>query len=155
MLINDEKTSELSVLNRVLAVCEDGRSFYQHAAQEAESATLRQIFREQAQIRSEAIQQLSNEVHKRHGSPVHSGPLKGTLQQWYTDIRARLSHSQDHVFIQQLEETENQTLGELKRAVRSLHDPALARQLGSHLASIQLAHDRMKSIGEDLRARAH
>ncbi|MFP8965800.1 PA2169 family four-helix-bundle protein [Pokkaliibacter sp. CJK22405] len=155
MLTKDEKKTELKVLNQVLAVCEDGKSFYQHAAREVDSASLRRVFLEQAQARREAIQELTEEVQHREGSPVDNGTVSGTLQQWYTDIRASLSDSQDYQFIVALEEAETRSLNELKQAVRSLHNPRLASKLGSHLATIQLAHDRMKSIKDDMKRTHH
>lgn len=153
MLTKDERNSELKVLNQVLAVCEDGTIFYQHAAREVDSASLRRIFLEQASARRDAINELTEEVVQREGSPMESGTISGKLNRWYADIKASLSENQDYSFIEQLEQVEKDTLNELKKAVRSLQNPRLASKLGNHLATIQLAHDRLKSLKDDMQSR--
>ena len=143
-----EKIHDARILNDVISVCRDGWEFYDHAAHQVDDQTLKTLFQGMASIRSEIVREFEPQVAVRGVEPRQSRTVAGTLQQWYTEAKSRFTSYSDHVFIAQVEKTEDRTLAVLRKAVKLVENSRLANQLASQVASVQMTHDRIKALRE-------
>ncbi|MFP8965797.1 PA2169 family four-helix-bundle protein [Pokkaliibacter sp. CJK22405] len=141
-------------LEKFVGVCEDGKNFYEHAAEETDNQDLRRIFIEQATTRISAINALKPEYEVRTEEQVdESGTIVGSLHKWYTDAKRAIKGKEDEnfVLVEQLEELEDRTLSELRVAIEDIENPTLEKRLTEQLTVMHQTHDRMKALKETLR----
>ncbi|WP_115720398.1 PA2169 family four-helix-bundle protein [Gallaecimonas mangrovi] len=148
-------THDSRLVNELIAVCVDGRQFYQYAAKQVDDSDLKSLFRDMAHIRADIVRDLSSKVEDMGEKADHRGTLAGSMQTVYTELRAQLSDDAKFQYVTELEEAENRTLCRFKEGVRELESKPLARDVADCLATIQLTHDRMKAIKDGLSARKH
>ncbi|MDB5013116.1 MAG: hypothetical protein JWQ25_1318 [Daejeonella sp.] len=86
--LNDELVKHL---NHLVAICSDGVYGYQHAAEDADSEALREMFLEYSNQRKVAISQLNREIRKLGGSADEGGGPLGAMHRAWMDLKAALS----------------------------------------------------------------
>ncbi|MED5526262.1 ferritin-like domain-containing protein [Gallaecimonas pentaromativorans] len=148
-------THDSRLVQDLIAVCQDGRQFYQYAARQVDDSDLQSLFRDMALARADIVRDLSKQVEALGETPDRGGTLAGSMQAVYTDLRAQLSNDPQYQYVAQLEEAENRALRRFRDGVRELQSRPLAQEVADCLATIQLAHDRMKAIKDGLQAHKH
>lgn len=140
---------DADVLSHIVNVCEDGKQFYQHAAQQAHNPALRQVFNEQLKARLLVINALRPEYEMRKAKPLsREQTVEGRLRELYTEVKTALvaDDKEDYVLVEQLLASEDRTLIEMQEAINALSNPALSMQLNDQLTHIQQAHARMHHL---------
>jgi uncharacterized protein (TIGR02284 family) len=138
------KTTDL--LNELIEIARDGRQFYLDAATKVSGADIQQVFRTQANVREQLINDLSQHVVLRGDVASRDETMAGKTRKLYAEILATLSSDQDAVYIGQLEEVEDRLLGHYRKALEDAESEDVRRVLVLHMPTVQAAHDRMKSL---------
>lgn len=136
-------TTEL--LNELIEIARDGEKFYRIVAEKTESPAMRDIFREQSDVRSQFIEDLSQYVAADGEIPSDDTTLLGTARKLYTELRAKLSSDSDAVYISELEQMEDRLLEHYQQALEE-SGTEIRRLLQSHLPTVQAAHERMRAL---------
>ena len=148
-------TTDTHLINDLICVCQDGQQFYRHAAKEVTDSDLKSLFREMAAIRANIADDLTRKAQAigmdSHGSTSVAGEMRTT----YMDIRNQLSDHPNLEYVETLEDSEDKALRSFREDIRKVSSPLLASEIAKHLATIQITHDRMKQIKEDLKAVKH
>lgn len=78
-------------LNHLITICNDGKYGYEVAAEDADSAALRDMFSGYSAERAEFSQQLKAEIKKFGGEPDHGGGPLGAIHRAWIDVKTALS----------------------------------------------------------------
>ena len=78
-------------LNHLVTICNDGKYGYETAAEDADSAALRAMFKGYSQERAEFTQQLNEEIRKLGGNPNQGGGPLGAIHRTWMDVKTALS----------------------------------------------------------------
>ncbi|SEF72862.1 PA2169 family four-helix-bundle protein [Marinobacterium lutimaris] len=141
------------LVNELIAVCHDGEGFYRHAAKAVENSELRSLFWEMADSRRQIAEALSDKVVGRLGEGRDSAALSLRMRRLYAEVEARLARDSDVTYVSELERSEANTLDNFRQSIGSVQSTRLAQELARHLASIQVMHDRMHLIREEIEGR--
>lgn len=150
-VIAPDNKEDAEILNDIVAVCRDGEKLYRHVANQVENQQLRNMFSDMARVRLRIARELESEVALRGQIPKGTGTMVGKITRWYVEARSHFINFGDRVFIDQLEETEERTLGVLRSAVQKVEDKSLVYRLSSLVATFQMSHDRMRAIQKSYR----
>ena len=86
--INKELTDGL---NHLVMICNDGKYGYEVAAEDADSAALRDMFSGYSAERARFSQQLKAEIRKFGGNSDHGGGPLGAIHRAWIDVKTALS----------------------------------------------------------------
>ena len=148
-------TTDTHLINDLICVCQDGQQFYRHAAKEVGDNDLKSLFREMAAIRADIADDLTKKAQAIGMDTEEGTSVAGTMRTLYTDIRNQLSDHPNLEYVSKLEASEDKALRTFREDIRKVSSPLLASEIARHLATIQITHDRMKQIKEDLKAVKH
>ncbi|TCK09539.1 PA2169 family four-helix-bundle protein [Marinobacterium mangrovicola] len=146
-------TQDSDLLNELIAVCHDGECFYRHAAKAVENSELRSLFWEMADSRRQIAEALSDKLAGAEGEGRDGTALSQRMRRLYAELEARLSRDSDVRYVSELEHREAHALYNFRQSISSVQNTRLAQELARHLASIQVMHDRMHLIREEIEGR--
>lgn len=139
-----KKSTDL--LNELIEIARDGKQFYLDAATKVSGADVQQVFRTQANVREQLINDLSQHVVLRGDVASRDETLVGKTRKLYAEILATLSSDRDGIYISHLEEVEDRLLDHYRKALDDAESEDVRRVLVLHMPTVQSAHDRMKSL---------
>ena len=136
------------VLQELVQIARDSKSFYESAAKEAADANLRLDFQRMAEIKGELITQLSGQISARGETPETSGTFAGGLRKGYGELLAHMRSKQGaaKTYTAQLEETEDRLLKHFEQALRDVESPQIRDVLNAQLPKLRQCHDEMKRL---------
>lgn len=145
--MNAYNESDIKIVNKLIAICIDGEKFYQSAINEINAPNLKAIFTDMANVRKKIVADLSMEVRFSGEEPEESGTLVGNLRQAYASIKKTFSTQNNSVvLVEQLEEAEDRALKNFREGVNDIQDSNLKSKVAAALASIQMTHEKMRSL---------
>lgn len=106
------------VLNDLVSVTRDGKTFYEYAATAVTDSELKTTFIRLAKVKGEIVDGLSTEIRAGGEKPADSGTWSGDFTKLYTKIRATLG-DKNFAYVAELEDSEDQLL---KAFAKALHD---------------------------------
>lgn len=139
-------TQNTDLLNDLVQVTRDGKSFYEDVARETTDARLRGIFERMAAAKAGLIAALSGKVAALGETPAESGTLAGSLRKAFADIRATFSSDDAKVYVAQLEEAEDRILEHFNDALQKTDSPDVRAVLSEHLPKVRACHDEMRAL---------
>lgn len=137
--------SETGQLNDLINVLEDGRSFYEEAAQETGRTDLKSLFTRMARVKLVIANDLKNKVVFKGDEPSQ-GSFAGTVRKAYAEVRTRLSSDSDAEYVAQLEEFEDRILEEFKQTAEKSKDAEVRGIAMKYLPEIRRDHDEMRAL---------
>ena len=140
------------LLNQLIETARDGERFYQDAASKAQSAELRGVFRQMADVRQRLIDELGTQVIARGEVPSTDQTFGGAARKIYADLMAPLARDPDVHYLARLEEAEDRLLQRYQKALRQAPTPEVAAILRRHEPTVWAAYDRMKALRDRLEA---
>lgn len=85
-----EHSKEISTLNTLIATTIDSINGYEDSAKNVENERFREIFRERANQRQDAVESLRGEVRRLGGDPEDDGSFLGKAHQRFEDLKAAI-----------------------------------------------------------------
>ncbi|WP_020410124.1 PA2169 family four-helix-bundle protein [Hahella ganghwensis] len=138
-----------AIIQQLISLCRNGVAFYQDMATRVEDYNLRSLFRLMANTRKAIASDLSD-MTKNSGQavPKSQSPIAELFESRYFEVRHMLPESSPGETIEQLESIEESTLHLFKTSVKKIQDRELAKDLSVQAATVQITHDRMRSVRE-------
>lgn len=136
---------ETATLNDLIEVLNDGKSFYEEAAQHVH-ADLAAIFQRMAKTKAAIAADLSGKVVSRGGDPANSGSFSGSIRKLYAEIRTSLASDEDAAYVEQLEEFEDRILAEFRKAVEDSDDAGVREIALRYLPEVTRDHNDMRAM---------
>ena len=136
------------VLQELVQIARDSKSFYESASREVEDTNLKLDFQRMAEIKGELIAQLSGQISARGEAPETSGTFAGGLRKGYGELLAHMRGKKGaaRTYTAQLEETEDRLLKHFEQAVREVESPQIRDVLNAQLPKLRQCHDEMKRL---------
>jgi uncharacterized protein (TIGR02284 family) len=149
----DEKNA-ISVIENLIETCKDGQKGYQDAASHVKRSDLKTYFNEQSLERSRFAGELEAELI-RLGKPDKkvSGSVGGTLRRAWIDTKVSLGGG-DKTILESLEAGEDNAKESYQKAITGDLPENIAQIVRRQAASVQKAHDKVKSLRDEARAAA-
>ena len=141
-----------SLLNDLVQVTRDSKTFYEDVARETDNPRLRDVFNRMAMAKSSLIGALSAKLVSLGETPPDSGTMGGSLRKAYADIRATFSKDDDKVYVAQLEETEDRVLEEFEDALAKTDSVDVRRVLTEQLPKVRACHEEMRNLKHSMGA---
>jgi uncharacterized protein (TIGR02284 family) len=140
--------SNTDVLQELVQIARDSKSFYESAAKEVDDTNLKLDFQRMAEIKGELITQLSRHISARGEAPETSGTFAGTLRKGYGELLAHMRGKKGaaKTYTAQLEETEDRLLKHYEEALRDVSSPEVREVLSAQLPKLRQCHDEMKRL---------
>ncbi len=121
------KHGSAGTLDDLVATARDGKSFYEHAATRVRSNKLRTLFVRTANVKGEIVRWLAVETRTGGYSHAETGTWAGDFNRLYADVRAHLADRNYACVVVLLEESEEQLLKALVRAIIDADTPPHAK----------------------------
>lgn len=145
-------THVISVLNDLIATCKDGEQGFRKAAEDASDAGLKQMFLTRAQDCNLGMHELQNAVQRLGGKPEASGSMAGALQRGWADVKAAVTHRDDHAVLADCEKGEDTA----KQRYRTALDKELPADLHAiverQYQGVIENHDRIRDLRDQYAA---
>jgi uncharacterized protein (TIGR02284 family) len=144
-----------STVEYLIQTCKDGQKGYQEAASKVKRSDLKTFFNEQSAERARFAQELQAEL-PRLGEPSEkkdSGTVAGTLHRAWIDTKVGLGGG-DKTVLEWLESGEDTAKERYSKALSSSLPTGVAEIVRRQAASIQKAHDKVKSLRDTAEAAA-
>ncbi len=142
------------ILNDLVSVARDGKSFYEDAASKIDNPELRTLFTRIATVKGDVVNSLSSEIRTSGDTPADSGTWVGSFNKMYGDMRAKFG-DKSYGFVAQLEESEDRLLKGFHDALQDKDISANARMtLNRLLPEVRGCHDIMRDRKAELKKAA-
>ncbi len=133
------------ILNDLVSVARDGKSFYEDAATKIDNPELRTLFTGIATVKGDIVTSLSSEIRTTGGTPPDSGTWVGSFNKMYGDLRAKFG-DKTYSFVAQLEESEDRLLKGFNDALQDKEiSPSARMTLNRLLPEVRNCHEIMSS----------
>ena len=146
------ENTAVSVLEDLIETCKDGQKGYQDAASHVKRSDLKTYFNEQSLERSRFAGELEAELI-RLGKPDKkvSGSASATLHRAWIDTKGALGAG-DHSILESVEAGEDNAKKSYEKAVTGDLPENIAQIVRRQAASVQRAHDKVKSLRDMAKA---
>ncbi|MGA2745571.1 MAG: PA2169 family four-helix-bundle protein [Candidatus Sulfotelmatobacter sp.] len=144
----------LSVIENLIETCKDGQKGYQDAATHVKRSDLKTYFNEQSLERARFAGELEAELI-RLGKPDKkvSGSVGGALRRAWIDTKVSLGGG-DKTVLESVEAGEDSAKEAYEKAVAGDLPENIAQIVRRQAASVESAHDKVKSLRDAAKAAA-
>lgn len=149
-----DANNAISVVENLIETCKDGQKGYQDAAAHAKRSDLKTFFNEESLERARFAGELEAELI-RLGKPDKkvSGSVSGTLRRAWIDTKVSLGGG-DKTILESVEAGEDNAKESYQKAITGDLPENIAQLVRRQAASVQRAHDKVKSLRDEARAAA-
>ena len=148
MKVTNDKA--ISVLQDLIETNRDGQHGFRTAAEDAKDAELARVFTEFSTQRTTFIAELQDRVRSLGGDADKSGSVSGSLHRGWIDLKAALSSNEPHAVLAEAERGEDAAVKAYREALEENLDPITRGIVSRQYASVQAAHDRVKSLRDSV-----
>ena len=149
-----DEHNAISVIEDLIETCRDGQKGYQDAASHVKRPDLKTFFNEQSLERARFAGELEAElIHLGKPDKRVSGSVGGTLRRAWIDTKVSLGGG-DKTILESVEAGEDNAKESYQKAVTGDLPENIAQIVRRQAASVQRAHDRVKSLRDEARAAA-
>jgi uncharacterized protein (TIGR02284 family) len=147
-----DENNAISVVENLIETCRDGQKGYQDAAAHVKRSELKTYFNEQSLERAGFAGELESELI-RLGKPDKkvSGSVSGTLRRAWIDTKVSLGGG-DKAILESLEAGEDDAKDAYRKASSGSLPGNVAEIVRRQEASVQRAHDKVKSLRDAAKA---
>lgn len=143
---SDDNDRVINLLNGLIAVCNDGRSGFEQAAEGVDRADLNTLFREYAYRRSQFAGELQTLVQTLGGDPEESGSLTGALRRGWMNIKSVVTGKDEAAILNECERGEDSA----KNAYEEIQEndlPDYVREvIQNQYAEVVAAHEKIRNL---------
>ena len=149
-----DENNAVSVVENLIETCKDGQKGYQDAAEHAKRSDLKTYFNEQSSERGRFAQELQAELSKLGKTDKKvSGSVAGALHRAWIDTKAALGGGDKTIF-ESVEKGEDNAKETYQKALSGSLPANVSDIVRRQAASIQKAHDKVKSLRDTAEAAA-
>jgi len=149
-----DETKAVSVLEDLIEVNKDGQKGYQDAASHVKRADLKTFFNEQSLERARFAGELQEErIRLGKNDKKDSGSATAALHRAWIDTKVSLGAG-DTAILESVEAGEDRAKEAYQKAVTSDLPENIAQVVRRQAASVQQAHDKVKSLRDAAKAAA-
>ncbi len=147
-----DENNAISVVENLIETCKDGQKGYQDAAEHVKRTDLKTYFNEQSLERARFAGELEAEL-VRLGKPDKkvSGSVGGALRRAWIDTKANLGGG-DKTILDSVEAGEDTAKETYQKALAGSLPGNLMEIIRRQAASVQAAHDKVKSLRDTAKA---
>lgn len=143
---SDDNDRVINLLNDLIAVCKDGQSGFEQAAEGVERADLKTLFREFAYHRSQFSGELQTLVQTLGGDPEEAGSLTGALHRGWMNVKSVVTGRDEAAILNECERGEDSA----KNAYEEIQEndlPGYVREvIQAQYAEVVTAHDKIRNL---------
>jgi uncharacterized protein (TIGR02284 family) len=144
----------VSVLEDLIETCKDGQKGYQDAALHVKRMDLKTFFNEQSLERARFAGELQEErIRLGKTDKKDSGSVSATLHRAWIDTKVSMGAG-DKAILESVEAGEDNAKEAYQKAVTSDLPENIAQIVRRQAASVQAAHDKVKSLRDAAKAAA-
>jgi uncharacterized protein (TIGR02284 family) len=148
MNVSNEKT--VSVLQNLIETNRDGQHGFRTAAEDAKDAELGRVFTQFSTQRTTFIAELQDRIRSLGGDPDKAGSVAGSLHRGWIDLKSALTSNEPHAVLAEAERGEDAAVKAYREALEENIDPVSRGIVSRQYASVQAAHDRIKSLRDSV-----
>lgn len=142
-----EHSKEISTLNTLIATTIDSINGYEDSAKNVENERFREIFRERANQRQDAVESLRGEVRRLGGDPEDDGSFLGKAHQRFEDLKAAITGRDEKAIVNEVERGEDYIKEKYETALSGDTLSGESRTVvESCYQSIRAGHDQMSQL---------
>lgn len=144
---------ENNELHKLANINKDACEFYNSAAQEVESAEIKQTFSKLEDLHRQVMTNLQNQIRINGGNPEADETLIGKGAQFWGELMAKVSNDADATLVKHLEEAEDRCLHSMQDAMKDADiRPATKAALQNDMETLRKTHDYMKALKDAMKA---
>src|SRR2546430_7163042 len=151
-----DRQNEIPTLNALISTLIDSINGYEDAASHSEAGRLQQMFRERANERQRAVEELRTEVRRLGGEPETGGSFMGKTHQAWLDLKAAITGRDEKAIVNEVERGEDYLKSTWQSALQSgkLYGPThdLVERC---YQSIKAGHDQMSQLKHGMETPSH
>ena len=153
-----DENNAVSVVKELIETCKDGQKGYQDGASKVKRPDLKTFFNEQSQERGRFAGELEAELHRLEAGDKDkdkkvSGSVAGSLHRAWIDTKVSLGAG-DKAILEWMEQGEDRAKDAYQKASSASLPPNVAELVRRQAASVQKAHDKVKSLRDTAEAAA-
>lgn len=143
---------ETATLNELIEVLEDGRKFYDEAAERVGRADFKALFTRMARTKEAIGNDLRTAVVARGEKPSEGGSWAGAARKAYADLRVVLSSDKTYAYIAELEVFEDRIAHAFQNAAIHAKDPGITSLVERYINEVNRDHAQMSNLKHSLAA---
>ena len=151
-----DENNAVSVIKELIETCKDGQKGYQDGASKVKRTDLKTYFNEQSQERGRFAGELETELRRLETSDKDkkvSGSVAGSLHRAWIDTKVSLGAG-DKAILEWMEQGEDRAKDAYQKASTASLPGSVAEIVRRQAASVQKAHDKVKSLRDTAEAAA-
>jgi uncharacterized protein (TIGR02284 family) len=133
-------------LKDLVEVLNDGKNFYEAAANGVELPQFKQIFMQMARTKAAMANDFKAMFAGSGEDAPQCGSIGGTLRKTWAEIAAKLSSTPNAEYVGQLEDFEDRIVREFRSAVSSSDDIQVRTLAQKHMPDVLRDHDQMRAL---------
>ena len=148
-------SAEITTLNTLTATLIDSVTGYENSAKYVEGDKFREIFRQRADERQKAVEQLRGEVRRLGGDPEDAGSFLGKMHQNFEALKVALTGNDDQAVINEVERGEDYLKDKFETALNSDTLSSESRTIVEQVfQSVRAGHDQMSQLKHSMEVSA-
>ena len=148
-----ERQDEISTLNTLIVTLIDSVKGYEDAASHTEAGRFQETFRERANERQRAVEDLREEVRRLGGEAETGGSFMGKAHQSWLDLKSALTGRDEKAIINEVERGEDYLKEKFETALSESKLSGETRSIVERCyQSVKAGHDQMRSLKHGMEA---
>jgi len=141
------ETAVVATLRELLATCRDAERGYQHAAELADDASIKELFARRHVVRQELALALKDALY-RHGKLIETdhGTVLGTIHRGVLDAMARVRDGRLHALVSECERGERVAIAVYQDALSKALPEDVRLLVEDHLATFTHDRDELRDL---------
>jgi uncharacterized protein (TIGR02284 family) len=153
--MHHDHSAEITTLNTLTTTLIDSVNGYENSAKDIQSEQFREIFRQRADERQQAVELMRTEIRRLGGNPEDSGSTLGHLHQRFEDLKAAITGNDEKAVINEVERGEDYLKNKFETALNgdtlSAESRAVVEQV---FQSVRSGHDQIAQLKHSMEATA-
>lgn len=138
--------SVITTLNNLIETCKDGQEGFQQAAEGVKDSSLKTLFYEYSQQRSQFVGELQGLVRELGGDPETSSSVAGALHRGWINIKSAVTGQDDAAILNECERGEDIAKNAYKDALAADLPANVTSVVQTQATGVQQAHDRIRGL---------
>lgn len=140
----------ISTLNNLIETNKDGQEGFKQSAEGVSDSSIKSLFYELGQQRSQFAGELQNLVRELGGDPENSGSTTGALHRGWINIKSAVTGQDSGAILNEAERGEDAAKKAYKDALEQNLPANVTSIVQSQYAQVQAAHDKVRDLRDSV-----